>query len=464
MVDRVPAEEWAEVFREAWRRYRDFFYVENMNGYDWEALRRQYEPLLAYAGHRSDVNYIIGEMIAELNNSHAYVAGGDFGLPPRPEVALPGARFELDKAAGRYRIARIFAGHNEEETLPLAPDRDRRRRAAGRLRAGDRRRGARRRRQPLPPAAPQGRPAGAHDGQCEAHGRRRPRDHLPAPPIRDRSDLSDWIEGNRERVTKLSDGRLGYIHIPDMGDDGFREFASGTSARSARRDWWSTSATTAAATSRPCCSSGWPAIRWPWTTAAPTPTPSPIPAVFYGPMACLLNEGSASDGDIFPYMFRELGLGPADRHPHLGRRGGHLRPRPDDRRRPDLRPRGRLRVAGRENGSSKGTASIPTSWCENDVAVGARRPRPPARTGRRRGDEEAGGRSQGLPEAPGAARADPAETVEAKSGRPGGNPGRSEEWTDCKENNAWRSTRSSAAPRCRRPAAGPRSPGRDSRQ
>src|SRR6185312_10114589 len=66
MVDRVPAEEWTEVFREAWRRYRDFFYVESMNGYDWEALRRQYEPLLAYAGHRSDVNYVIGEMIAEL--------------------------------------------------------------------------------------------------------------------------------------------------------------------------------------------------------------------------------------------------------------------------------------------------------------------------------------------------------------------------------------------------------------
>jgi tricorn protease len=115
MVDRVPAEEWAEVFREAWRRYRDFFYVESMNGYDWEALRRQYEPLLAYAGHRSDVNYVIGEMIAELNNSHAFVAGGDWTAPARPKVALPGARFELDRKAGRYRISKIFAGQNEED-------------------------------------------------------------------------------------------------------------------------------------------------------------------------------------------------------------------------------------------------------------------------------------------------------------------------------------------------------------
>src|SRR5262249_45944140 len=88
MVDRGPAGAGAEVFRGAWRRYRDFFYGETMNGYDGEALRRQYEPLLAYAGHRSDVNYVIGEMIAELNNSHSYVAGGDYTAPPRPKVAL----------------------------------------------------------------------------------------------------------------------------------------------------------------------------------------------------------------------------------------------------------------------------------------------------------------------------------------------------------------------------------------
>jgi tricorn protease len=110
VVDRVPAEEWAEVFREAWRRYRDYFYVPTMNGYDWEALRRQYEPLLAYAGHRSDVNYIIGEMIAELNNSHAYVAGGDYKAPARPSPApassstpRPGATASPGSSAARTR-------------------------------------------------------------------------------------------------------------------------------------------------------------------------------------------------------------------------------------------------------------------------------------------------------------------------------------------------------------------------
>ena len=115
MVDRVPTEEWTQIFNEVWRRYRDWFYVDNMHGYDWEALRKQYAAWLPYVAHRSDLNYVISEMISELTVQHAYVEGGDFQLPPRPRVALPGARFAFDKAAGRYRISKIFAGQNEED-------------------------------------------------------------------------------------------------------------------------------------------------------------------------------------------------------------------------------------------------------------------------------------------------------------------------------------------------------------
>ena len=114
-VDRVPSEEWAQIFGEVWRRYRDWFYVPNMHGYDWEAMRKQYEPLLKYVAHRSDLNYIISEMISELVVQHAYIDGGDFNIPPRPRVALPGARFGLDREAGRYQITNIFAGQNEED-------------------------------------------------------------------------------------------------------------------------------------------------------------------------------------------------------------------------------------------------------------------------------------------------------------------------------------------------------------
>jgi tricorn protease len=75
MVDRVPADEWAEVFDEVWRRYRDFFYSPNMHGYDWEALRQQYKPWLEHVAHRSDLNYVISEMISELTVQHAYIEG-----------------------------------------------------------------------------------------------------------------------------------------------------------------------------------------------------------------------------------------------------------------------------------------------------------------------------------------------------------------------------------------------------
>ena len=80
-VDLVPTEEWEAIFDEVWRRYRDFFYVKNMHGYDWAAIRDRYRPWLAHVKHRSDLNYVIGEMIAELNVGHAYISGAITRFP-----------------------------------------------------------------------------------------------------------------------------------------------------------------------------------------------------------------------------------------------------------------------------------------------------------------------------------------------------------------------------------------------
>ncbi|MBZ0088860.1 MAG: PDZ domain-containing protein, partial [Thermoanaerobaculia bacterium] len=113
-VDRVPAEEWREIFDEVWRRYRDFFYVANLHGYDWQAIGDRYRTLLPFVAHRSDLNYVLSEMVAELSVGHAYIEGGDFQIPERPKVGLPGARFALDRAAGRYQLAKIYRGDNEE--------------------------------------------------------------------------------------------------------------------------------------------------------------------------------------------------------------------------------------------------------------------------------------------------------------------------------------------------------------
>ena len=115
-VDRVPAEEWNEIFNEVWRRYRDFFYAPNMHGFDWEGLRKQYQPLLQYATHRTDVNYVISEMIAELTVQHAYIDGGDYQDAAAPARGVAGRAFrDSTRPSNRFRISKIFQGQNEEE-------------------------------------------------------------------------------------------------------------------------------------------------------------------------------------------------------------------------------------------------------------------------------------------------------------------------------------------------------------
>lgn len=312
VVDRVPREEWTAVFDEAWRRFRDYFYVENMHGYDWAALKEQYRPLLAHVGHRADLNYVIGEMIAELNVSHAYVVGGDVGLPPRPRVALPGARFELDDKAGRYRIAKIFAGQNEEDLYrsPLTE-------IGVDVRPGDY------------VLAIDGEELAANDNPYRLlrHKAGRPFVRLTVngkPTLEGAREVSfrpvdtetnliylDWVTGNREKVAKLTDGKVGYLHIPDMGEDGLREFIKSFYGQIRKEGLvvdvrgngggFISPMLLARLSRRPL------SMDFGRTSESPATYP---PQSFYGPMACLISETSMSDGDIFPAMFKELGLGP----------------------------------------------------------------------------------------------------------------------------------------------------------
>jgi len=311
MVDRVPAEEWAQIFDEVWRRYRDFFYVDNMHGYDWEALGDQYRPLLKHVGHRSDLNYVIGEMIAELNVGHAYIAGGDYEIPDRPRVALLGARLELDERAGRYRIARIFRGQNEEDRYrsPLTD-------IGVEVSAGDYL------------LAIDGVDLRADDNpyrllrhladdpveltvndRPDVDGARK----VTIVPISGESDLLylDMVLTNRAKVDELSESRLGYLHLPDMGSAGIREFIKwyygqirkdGLVVDVRSNGGGNVSQMVIERLGRKLLGTRF---------ARNNETPGTYPAVvFHGPMACILDENSASDGDIFPHMFRQAGLGP----------------------------------------------------------------------------------------------------------------------------------------------------------
>jgi len=309
-MDLVPSEEWKEIFDEAWRRFRDFFYVENMHGYDWVAIREQYRPQLQYVAHRSDLNYVLTEMVSELNAGHTYISGGDFEIPDRAPVGLPGALFELDAEAGLYRIASIYRGHNAEEKYRspltevgvdakigdyvLAID-------GVDLKGSDN--PYRLLQYKTDPVTLTLNSSPNKDGARET----------TYEPLRSEASLRylNWVLGNYDRVTEMTDGKVGYLHIPDMGSDGIAEWIK----------WFYPQIRKGGLVVDARGNGGGNVSQWIIERLDSTllgtrfgrtyDPPGTYPAtVFHGHMACLLSETSASDGDIFPHYFREAGLGP----------------------------------------------------------------------------------------------------------------------------------------------------------
>ncbi len=309
-VPRVAADEFAQIFHEVWRRYRDFFYVANMHGHDWEALRAAYAPLVAHVRHRSDLNYVIGEMIAELNVGHAYIAGGDTGAPPRVAVALPGLVLAFDAEAGRYRIERVLRGENDDEAYRSPAN------AIGvTLRAGEYVL-AIDGEELLPDVNPyrllRGKSGRTVTLRVHAEPRLDGARTVRIEPIDDEQQLFylQWVDDNRARVAKASGGALGYVHLPDMGPEGIREFVrqyypqrdrDGLVIDVRHNGGGNVSQMVLNRLSRELlmCTFG--------RTTGYQPYPR---ALFHGHLVCLLNETSASDGDIFPAMFKRSQLGP----------------------------------------------------------------------------------------------------------------------------------------------------------
>ena len=306
-----PEQEWATIFNEVWRRYRDYFYVENMHGYDWNALREQYRPWLDHVAHRSDLNYLIGEMIAELNVGHAYISGGDYVTTERPKAALMGADLALDADAGRYRIRKILAGQNEEATYrsPLTE-------IGVDAREGDY------------ILAIDGEELRAADNPYRflVHKSGRPVEltlsdkpsfegarTVRYKPIDSESNLRyfNWVAGNRRKVEEATAGKVGYIHIPDMSAAGIREFIKwyypqirkqGMIVDVRGNGGGNVSQMILERLSRKLLGT-----RFSRTSEFVRTYPA---EVFHGHLVCLLSENSASDGDIFPARFKEAGLGP----------------------------------------------------------------------------------------------------------------------------------------------------------
>jgi tricorn protease len=311
MVDRGPVEEWNQIFNEVWRRYRDWFYVENMHGYDWEALKAQYAPLLRYVAHRSDLNYVITEMISELTIQHTYIEGGDFTIPPRPRVALPGARFELDKAAGRYSIKTVFNGDNEEPAYRAPLTEIGVNVAAGDyLLAVD---GV----ELVPNEDPYRQLRNKADRPVQLTVNAKPSFEgariVTFTPVASEDKLVyyQWVAANRKRVDEISGGRLGYMHIPDMGAPGIYEFIKWYYSQLDKDglvvDGRANGGGNVSRMIIERLARQWLALGYSRTDSRATTYPD---GVFIGPKIALLDEYAGSDGDIFPAMFKQAGLGP----------------------------------------------------------------------------------------------------------------------------------------------------------
>ncbi|MCK4577608.1 MAG: PDZ domain-containing protein, partial [Candidatus Marinimicrobia bacterium] len=306
MLDRRA--EWGQIFNECWRQMRDFFYVPNMHGVDWAGVRKRYEPLVPYVNHRADLTYIIGEMIGELNVGHTYVGGGDYPKPERIQTGLLGAELERH-SSGYYRIKRLLKGENWNDA----------------------------RRSPLTEVgvdANEGDFILAIDGNS-TENMDNIFEHLvntvgkqvtltlnsqPQPkggrdvvvcPISNEQELYYYnrVQTNIKKVTKATDGKVGYIHIPDMGRTGLNEFVKHYYPQLTKKALIIDVRGNGGGNVSPMIIER---LRREvvMIAIARNASPSVEPGgTLWGPMIMLADEFSASDGDIVVYRFKKYGLG-----------------------------------------------------------------------------------------------------------------------------------------------------------
>ena len=302
-------QEWAQIFDEAWRAFRDGFYLENMHGIDWKAMRAKYEVLLPYVKCRLDLNYVIGEMIGELTVGHAYVSPGNYAKAERIDMGLLGARISRDKS-GYYRIDHIFKGAQYSESLrsPLnMPGLD--------VKEGDY------------IVAINGIPTTTADNiysmlvgkagvltelSINSKASENGAHKIVVEPIADEYGLYhyEWVMNNIEYVNKKSGGKIGYIYIPDMSADGLNEFARYYYPQLDKEALIIDDRANGGGNISPMVIER--LLREPYrlTMRRGSDLIGTIPeGTFVGPKVCLIDKYSASDGDLFPWSFRATGLG-----------------------------------------------------------------------------------------------------------------------------------------------------------
>ena len=304
----IPTAEWHQMYREAWRLQRDYFWTEDMSGVDWEHVYQRYLPLLDRIATRGEFSDLMWEMQGELGTSHAYEMGGDYRSSPNYAQGFLGADFAYDTEHNGYRITHIPHGDGWEATkdsplnvpginvgegdilLAVAGQRVSENVSPGEL---------------LVSFANQ--EVQATFQKAESGEKR----VVTLKVLGSESELRyrEWVSKNRRYVHEKTDGKVGYVHIPDMGRRGYAEFHRGFLAEVSYpallvdvryNGGGHVSQLLLEKLSRRRI--GYDVPRW------GTPHPYPDASVL-GPMVAVTNENAGSDGDIFSHCFKLMELG-----------------------------------------------------------------------------------------------------------------------------------------------------------
>jgi tricorn protease len=303
-----PKGEWKQIYREAFRIHRDYFYDAEMHGLDLEAAYQKYLPFLEHVGHRDDLNYLLAEFSGELVVSHAYVGAGDIPTPASVQIGLLGADYEVTDE-GYYRIKTIFPGINWHPELrsPLTEP-------GVNVHEGDL------------ILAVNGNPlrfptviysrfektadhvtellVGSTPDETEART-------VSVRPIASEIPLRhwNWVEGNRKKVEELSHGRVAYVYMPDTSVNGYTNFnryyfsqldKEGVVLDERFNGGGSVADYVVDLLNRPILSY--------WATREGKPFATPNASIL-GPKVMITNELAGSGGDAMPLFFRRRGLG-----------------------------------------------------------------------------------------------------------------------------------------------------------
>ncbi len=302
--------EWRQIYDESWRVTRDNFYVENMHGIDWNAIHDKYAVMLPYVKHRHDLTYLIGEMIGELTIGHAYITSGEVPEIPRIATGLLGGKFSRDGKTGAFRIEHIFKGASWDKSLVSPLD------GPGiNARVGEY------------ITKVNGTPASQLTDIYQAlvgkvgktvsleiaeNAAGKNARTVYVKPVADESQLAyyEWVQKNIEKVDKASNGEIGYIHIPDMSTEGLDMFTKLFYTQLDKKALIIDDRMNGGGNVSPMILERLQREVYRMTMSRNGGRNETVPnQAFYGPKVCLIDKYSSSDGDLFPYGFRKLGLG-----------------------------------------------------------------------------------------------------------------------------------------------------------